>query len=99
MGLALSLSLFSGARPAAASGLSGENRVLAVVEAMDAAFKQVKDYTCDVEQIFYKGGSEDQRFRFKFYFKKEKKIRVDFSSPYPGFREIGGRPRDLLRVS
>ncbi len=25
---------------------------------------------------------EDQRYRFKFYFKREKKIRVDFSHPY-----------------
>jgi outer membrane lipoprotein-sorting protein len=84
IGLTLSLSLFSVASLGAASDPSGENRVLAVVEAMEAAFKQVKDYTCDVEQIFYKGGSEDQRYRFKFYFKKEKKIRVDFSSPYSG---------------
>jgi outer membrane lipoprotein-sorting protein len=43
----------------------------------------VKDYTCEVEQIFYKDGVEDQRYRFKFYFKREKRIRVDFSYPYP----------------
>jgi len=67
-----------------ASEPSKENRILAVVEKMEAAFKEVKDYTCEVEQIFYKDGAEDQRYRFKFHFKREKKIRVDFSSPYPG---------------
>jgi outer membrane lipoprotein-sorting protein len=60
-----------------------ENRVLGVVQKMDAAFNAIEDYTCEVEQIFYKEGEDNQRFRFKFYFKKEKKIRVDFSSPYP----------------
>jgi len=59
-----------------------ENRVLAVVQRMESAFKSVQDYTCEVEQIFYQDGGENQRYRFKFYFKREKKIRVDFSSPY-----------------
>ena len=35
-----------------------------------------------MEQIFYKDGQESERYRFKFYFKKGKKIRVDFSHPY-----------------
>ena len=59
-----------------------ENRVLAVVQKMESGFKSVQDYTCEVEQIFYQDGGENQRYRFKFYFKREKKIRVDFSSPY-----------------
>jgi outer membrane lipoprotein-sorting protein len=59
-----------------------ENRVLAVVQRMESAFKSVQDYTCEVEQIFYQDGGENQRYRFKFYFEREKKIRVDFSSPY-----------------
>ena len=42
----------------------------------------VEDYACEVEQIFYQGGEESQRYRFKFYFKRGKKIRVDFSYPY-----------------
>ena len=49
---------------------------------MEAAFKEVKDYTCDVEQVFYQDGAESQRYRFKYYFKREKKIRVDFHYPY-----------------
>jgi outer membrane lipoprotein-sorting protein len=59
-----------------------ENRVLAVVQKMESAFKTVNDYTCEVEQIFYKDGEESERYRFKFYYKKGKKIRVDFSRPY-----------------
>jgi outer membrane lipoprotein-sorting protein len=80
--LFLTLQLFLGVNSLSASESSKEDRVLAIVEKMDAAFEEVKDYTCDVEQIFYKDGEEDQRYRFKLYFKKEKRIRVDFSYPY-----------------
>lgn len=59
-----------------------ENRVLAVVQRMESAFKTVEDYTCEVEQIFYQDGGENKHYQFKFYFKREKKIRVDFSYPY-----------------
>jgi len=61
---------------------SDENRVLAIVQKMESAFKTVEDYTCEVEQIFYQDGEEDQRYRFKYYFKRGKNIRVDFSHPY-----------------
>jgi outer membrane lipoprotein-sorting protein len=59
-----------------------ENQALAVVQKMESAFKTVGDYTCEVEQIFYKDGEKSERYLFKFYFKKGKKIRVDFSRPY-----------------
>ena len=61
-----------------------EDRILTVAQNMDAAFKKLEDYTCEVEQIFYQDGVENERYLFKFYFKKEKKIRVDFSQPYSG---------------
>ena len=61
-----------------------EDRILAVAQNMEAAFKRLEDYTCEVEQIFYQDGVENQRYLFKFYFKKEKKIRVDFSQPHSG---------------
>jgi len=60
-----------------------ENRVLLIALKMEEAFREVKDYHCDVEQFSYQEGSADQHFRFKFYFKKNKKIRVDFDDPYP----------------
>jgi len=66
---------------------STENRVLAVAKEMVSAFQSVGDYTCDVETVFYQGGQHGtgyERYRFKFYFKRKKKIRVDFSEPYPG---------------
>jgi outer membrane lipoprotein-sorting protein len=59
-----------------------ENRVLAVAQKMESAFKSAEDYTCEVEQTFYKDGEKSEDYRFKFYFKKERKIRVDFSHPY-----------------
>jgi len=65
-----------------------EDRILAVAQHMEAAFKEVEDYSCEVEQIFYQNGAENQRYRFKFYFKKPKKIRVDFSHPHPGLTVI-----------
>ncbi len=61
----------------------GENRVSAIVQKMESFYQTVKDYACEVDQVFYKDGMEDQHYRFKFYFKKEKKIRIDFSHPYP----------------
>jgi outer membrane lipoprotein-sorting protein len=66
----------------------GEDRILAVAQHMEAAFKGVEDYSCEVDQIFYQNGAESQRYRFKFYFKKGKKIRVDFSHPHPGLTVI-----------
>ena len=65
-----------------------EDRILAVAQHMEAAFKEVEDYSCEVDQIFYQNGAENQRYRFKFYFKKPKKIRVDFSHPHPGLTVI-----------
>jgi len=60
------------------------DRILAVAQQMEAAFKGLEDYSCEVEQIFYQNGVENQRYRFKFYFKKKKRIRVDFSKPHSG---------------
>jgi len=65
-----------------------EDRILAVAQHMEAVFKEVEDYSCEVDQIFYQNGAENQQYRFKFYFKKEKKIRVDFSHPHPGLTII-----------
>ena len=38
-----------------------EDRVPAVARNMETAFKRVEDYTCEMEQIFYRDGTEDQR--------------------------------------
>jgi outer membrane lipoprotein-sorting protein len=58
------------------------NRVLGVVQEVESAVKGMEDYTCEVEQLFFQHGVEDQSYRFKFYFKREKRIRVDFSHPH-----------------
>jgi len=78
--LALALGAVINLEPPSAG--AEENRVLAVVQKMNSTFKTVEDYTCEVEQIFYQNGEENERYRFKFYFKRGKKIRVDFSRPH-----------------
>ena len=81
--LLLAYLLFSIVSLASADEPSEESRILAVLRKMEAAFEEVKDYTCEVEQIFYRGGVEEQRYRFKYFFKKKKRIRIDFYYPYP----------------
>jgi len=80
----------SSLNPIIASEPSDENRILAVVKKMESTFKALQDYTCEVEQVFYREGVEDQRCRFKFYFKKDHKIRVDFFAPYPSLTILYG---------
>jgi len=79
-----------------AKDLLTENRVLAVVQKMASTFQRVEDYTCDVETLFYQDGQHGtghERYRFKFYFKRKKRIRVDFGEPYPGTIVIKYPPR------
>ena len=64
--------------------VSHENEILAVVQRMISVFENVEDFTCETEVTYYKERVEDKRWRVKFFFKKEKKFRVDFSSPYKG---------------
>lgn len=80
--LVLVFMVFPVASPCLSSKHSDDHRVLATVQKMESAFNSVEDYTCEVEQIFYQNGVEDQHYRFKFYFKRNKKIRVDFYHPY-----------------
>ncbi len=80
--LAFACLLLHSAKLEAAAG--AEDRILAVAQNMEAEFKKLEDYTCEVEQIFYQNGEENQRYVFRFSFKKEKKIRVDFSQPHSG---------------
>jgi outer membrane lipoprotein-sorting protein len=58
------------------------NRVSGIVQKMESTIKGMEDYSCEVEQFFYQNGVEDQSYRFKFYFKRKKRIRVDFFHPY-----------------
>ena len=63
---------------------SGEEKILAVVRKMISVFENVEDFTCETEVTYYNEGIEDQQWRVKFFFKKGKKFRVDFSYPYRG---------------
>ncbi len=77
---------------------SADPRVLALTRKMESVFKSVEDYTCEVEQIFYKDGSENERSSFKFYFKKNKNIRVDFTHPYPSLTLIYVESEDKATI-
>jgi outer membrane lipoprotein-sorting protein len=68
--------------PVLASEPDQSSRIYSVVQQLEAAYREVRDYTCEVEQLFYDKDGEDRHFRFKYYFKREKKIRVDFTHPY-----------------
>ncbi len=95
----LALTLLPLAKSVYSAERSDENRILPVLQKMESAFKTMEDYTCEVEQIFYQDGVEDQRYRFKFYFKRDKKIRVDFSHPYPSltiFFEEGDKEATVI---
>lgn len=61
-----------------------EKEILAVVQRMISVFEDVEDFTCETEVTYYKEGVEDKRWRVKFFFKKERQFRVDFSYPYQG---------------
>jgi outer membrane lipoprotein-sorting protein len=61
---------------------SHKARVLSVAQKMESTFKEMKDYTCDLEIIYYQDGIEDQRWRLQLSFKKERKIRMDFYHPW-----------------
>jgi outer membrane lipoprotein-sorting protein len=69
---------------ATAEEQTAENKVLHIAQKMTSAFQKMEDYTCEVEQIYHGEGIGDRYHRFKYYFKKGKKIRIDFSQPYPG---------------
>jgi outer membrane lipoprotein-sorting protein len=78
----LAFSLVLAISPAHSSEGPEGNRIFGVVQKMELVLKGMEDYSCEVEQFFYQNGVEDQHYRFKFYFKRKKKIRVDFSYPY-----------------
>jgi outer membrane lipoprotein-sorting protein len=80
--LLLAFSLFSVIRAAYPSERPEGDRVFGVFQKVESALKGMGDYTCEVEQIFYENGEEDRHYRLKFYFKRKKKIRIDFSYPY-----------------
>jgi outer membrane lipoprotein-sorting protein len=70
--------------PASFAQTTEANDVQAVAERMKALFQGVKDYSTEVEQIYFTDGVESQKSRFKYFFKRPNKIRVDLIHPHPG---------------
>jgi outer membrane lipoprotein-sorting protein len=86
---------------ASAENETGKDRIFSLAKKMAVAFQKVEDYTCEVEEIYYKDGVENGRYGFKYYFKKGKKIRVEFSDPYPGtviLYQQGDRKATLIPI-
>ena len=76
--------LGAGIAPAQTPPPQEGNRVRELAEKMKAAFKEIEDYSSEVEQIYFKDGMESERHRFKYFFKKPRWIRVDFLQPHSG---------------
>ncbi len=61
-----------------------QDRVLQTVLRMKATLDGITDYTCEVDQAYYSDEKEAHRYRFRFFFKLGKKIRIEFLDPYSG---------------
>ena len=53
---------------------------------MREAFSGIQEYSSEVEQIYYRKGIEDERFRFHYAFRKPDRVRVDFVAPHAGLK-------------
>lgn len=65
-----------------ASEDSDENRIFAVVQRMISVVENTDSFTCETEVTYYTAGVPDEQWRLTFFFKRNKKFRVDFSYPY-----------------
>ena len=68
--------------PAYSAELHNNHAVQGVAEQMKAHFQGVEDYSSDLEQTYFTDGSQGERYRFKYSFKRPDKIRVDFFHPH-----------------
>lgn len=78
------------------SELPYENRVLAIAQEMESVFRDVEDYTADVEIIYYEDGVEDERWRLRISFKRERKIRMDFYHPWRSTVFYNGGDEEII---
>lgn len=65
-----------------ASEDSDEKRIVAVVQKMISVVENTDSFTCETEVTYYTAGVADEQWRLTFFFKRNKKFRVDFSYPY-----------------
>ncbi len=56
----------------------------AVIQKMESAYSAVHDYQAQMEIRTYQTDGSFAKKKFLYTFKKPKKIRLDFESPYPG---------------
>jgi outer membrane lipoprotein-sorting protein len=67
--------------PAAAAD---RDRVWEVLRALKGHFQQLEDYSCEVEQTYFQNGEQAQRVLFTYHFRKDGRVRIDFSYPQSG---------------
>jgi outer membrane lipoprotein-sorting protein len=63
---------------------SDRTQILEILEKMKRHFQNLEDYSCEVEQSYFQNGEEAQRIYFRYYFRKDGRIRIDFSYPQTG---------------
>jgi len=66
------------------SAASDRDQVLDVLGKMKNHFKELEDYSCEVEQIYFQNGEELRRIFFTYCFRKDGQVRIDFSYPQTG---------------
>jgi len=63
---------------------SDRERILEIAGRIEDTYGKLQSYACDIEGIYFSSGVEFQRYRFKFYFLKPDRFRIEFSRPYSG---------------
>lgn len=63
---------------------SDRNRVVEAVGNLKSHFLNLEDYSCEVEQSYFQKEEEAQRIFFTYYFRKDGRVRIDFSYPQSG---------------
>lgn len=51
------------------------------MERLESRFQELEDYSCEVEQRYFENGEETQRVFLNYHFRKDGRIRIDFSHP------------------
>ncbi len=75
-------------------------RILETIGRIEAAYRNLKSYACEIEGIYFHSGRESERYDYRFYFRKPNFFRIEFRRPYTdltifytqGEREFVARP-------
>ena len=79
-------------------------RILATIDRLEDAYRELQSYECDIEGIYFNHGRESQRYDYRLYFRKPDHFRIEFRRPYAdltifytqGEREFVARPFSMF---